>query len=143
MTTKAFIAPSSELPEGHRGFSSAGEVDDSVRGGEFSGRVDLFEGQRGQVAWVQAIADLVALAIEADVAEGPAAEMAIDPVGEDALVWTTELSGSSHDAAAVDENRETKCLAVFQREHFTGEFRGAVKGDRRLSGKGFIHACGC
>ena len=138
MTTKAFIAPSSELPEGHRGFSSAGEVDDSVRGGEFSGGEDLIEGQRGQVARVEAVADLVALAIEADVAEGPAAEMAIDPVGEDALVWTAELTCPGHDAAAVDENRETKCLAVFQREHFAGEFRGAVEGDRRLSGKGFV-----
>ena len=138
MATKVFIAPSSELPEGHRGFSSAGEVDDSVRGGEFSGRVDLFEGQRGQVARVEAVADLVALAIEADVAEGSAAEMAIDPVGEDALVWTTELSGSSHDAAAVNENRETEGLSIFQGERFAGEFRGAVEGDRRLSGKGFV-----
>ena len=143
MTTKAFIAPSSELPEGHRGFSSAGEVDDSVRGCEFSRGEDLVEDQGGQVARVEAVADLVALTIEADVAQRSAAEMAIDPVGEDTLVGTAELPRTGHDSAAVDENLETESLSVFQREHFAGEFRGAVEGDRRLSGKGFVHACVC
>ena len=110
---KSFIAPCGQLAEGHGGFGSTREVDDSISGREFLRRDDLVEDQGGQVVRVQAIADLVALAIKADVAHRSAAKVAIDPVGEDALVWTTELSGSSHDAAAVNENRETKCLAVF------------------------------
>ena len=80
---------------------------------------------------MQAIADLVALTIEADVAQRPAAEMAIDPIGEDSLVGSAELASTGHDSAAVNENLETESLSVFQREHFAGEFRGAVEGDRR------------
>jgi len=103
----------------------------------------LVEDQGGQVARVEAVADLVALAIEADVAQRSAAEVAIDPVGEDSLIWTAKLTSAGHDSAAVNENLETENLSVFQREHFAGEFRGAVEGDRRLSGKGFVDACGC
>ena len=117
-----FITPNSELAEGHGGFGSTGEVDDSVGGGEFLRGEDLVEDQGGQVARVEAVADLVALAIEADVAQRPAAEVAIDPVGEDTLVGSTELAGAGHDTAAVDENLEAERLPVFQREHFAGEF---------------------
>lgn len=143
MATKAFIAPCGQLAEGHGGFGSTGEVDDSIGGCEFSRGEDLVEDQGGQVAWVEAVADLVALAIEADVAQRPAAEVAINPVGEDSLVGTAELPRAGHDSASVDENLETECLAVFQGEHFAGEFRGAVERYRRLSGKGFVDACGC
>ena len=143
MMAKSFITPNSELAEGNGGFGSAGEVDDSIGGCEFSRGEDLVEDQGGQVAWVEAVADLVALAIEADVAQRPAAEVAINPVGEDSLVGTAELPRAGHDSAAVDENLETESLSVFQGEHFAGKFRGAVEGDRRLSGKGFIHASRC
>ena len=84
---------------------------------------------------MEAIADLVALAIEADVAEGSAAEVAIDPIRKNALVGSTELTGTGHDPAAIDENLETERLAVFQREHFAGEFCRTIERDRRLSGK--------
>jgi len=120
--TKAFIAPSGELAEGHSGFGSAGEVDYSIGGGEFLRGEDLVEDQGGQVARVQAVANLVALTIEADVAQRPAAKVAIDPVGEDSLVGSTELAGAGHDTAAVDKNLEAERLPVFQREHFAGEF---------------------
>ena len=141
--TKAFIAPSGELAEGHSGFGSAGEVDYSIGGGEFLRGEDLVEDQGGQVARVEAVADLVALAIEANVAQRSAAEVAINPVGEDSLVGTAELPRAGHDSAAVDENLEAESLPVFQREHFAGEFRGAVERYRRLSGKGFVDTCGC
>lgn len=140
MVTKAFVAPSGQLPEGHRGFGSAGEIKDSVGGGKFLGEEDLVENERGQVAWVEAVADLMPFSIEADVAEWSPAEMAVDPVGEDALVRAAELARAGHDAAAVDENREAKCLPVFQREHFAGEFRGSVEGDGWLRGKSFVHS---
>jgi hypothetical protein len=95
----------------------------------------LVEDQWGQIARVEAVADLVALAIEADVAEGSAAEVAVDPIREDALVGSAELTGTGHDTAAVDENFEAERLAVFQREHFAGKFCGSVERDRRLCGK--------
>ena len=122
MATEALVAPGGELAEGHRGFGSAGEIKDSFSGGELSLGEDLVEDQGGQIARVEAVADLVALSIEADVAEGSAAEVAIDPIRKNALVGSTELTGTGHDPAAIDENLETERLAVFQREHFAGEF---------------------
>ena len=113
MMAMSFITPSGKLAEGHCGFGSTGEVDDSIGGCEFSRGEDLVEDQGGQVAWVEAVADLVALAIEADVAQRSAAEMAIDPIRKDTLVGSTELPRAGHDSAAVDENLETECLAVF------------------------------
>ena len=117
-----FITPNSELAEGHGGFGSTGEVDDSVGGGEFLRGEDLVEDQGGQVTRVEAVADLVALAIEADVAQRSAPQVGIDPIGEDSLVGSAELASTGHDSAAVNENLETERLAVFQREHFAGEF---------------------
>ena len=139
----AFIAPCGQLAEGHGGFGSTREVDDSIGGGKLLQGEDLVEDQGGQVARVEAVTDLVAFTIEADVAQRSAAEVAIDPVGEDTLVGPAELARAGHDSAAVDENLAAESLSVFQREHFTGEFRGTVEGDRRLSGKGFVDACGC
>lgn len=142
MVAKAFIAPSRELAEGHRGFCSPREINDSIGRSELLRGKDLVQNQGGQIARVQAVADLVTFPIEADVAERPAAEMAVDPVGEDTLVGTTELSSSGHDAATVDESREAKCFTEFQRKHFAGEFAGAVEGDWRLGGKRFADAEG-
>ncbi len=108
MATEALVAPSGELAEGHCGFGSAGEIKDSVGGRELSLGEDLVEDQSGHVARVEAVADLVALTIEADVAEGSAAEVAIDPIRKNALVGSTELTGAGHDTAAVDENLEAE-----------------------------------
>ena len=122
MATEALVAPGGELAEGHRGFGSAGEIDDSVGGRERSLEENLVVDQWGQIARVEAVANLVALAIEADVAQRSTAEMTVDPIGEDALVGSTELPGAGHNAAAVDEYLETERLAVFQCENFAGEF---------------------
>lgn len=135
MAAKAFIAPSRKLTKGHGGFCSPGEINDAIGRDELWRGKDLIQNQGGQIARVQAVADLVTFPIEADVAERPAAEMAVDPVGEDTLVGATELSSSGHDAATVDENREAKCFTKFQGKHFAGEFGGAVEGDWRLSRK--------
>ena len=122
VATEALVAPGGELTEGPCGLGSAGEIKDSLSGGELSLGEDLVEDQGGQIARVEAVADLVALTIEADVAQRSTAEVAVDPIGEDALVGSTELTGAGHDAATVDENLEAERLAVFQREHFAGEF---------------------
>ncbi len=142
MATETIGAPSGELAEGHCGFGSAGEIDHSLIGRELSLREDLLEKQRHQIAGVEAVADLVALAIEADVAERAAVEVGVDPIGEDTLIGATELPSSGHDSTAVDKNLETERLPVFQREHFAGEFCGSVKRDRRLCGKFLADAAG-
>ena len=135
MATEALVAPGGELVEGHRGFGSAGEIDNSLRRRELSLGEDLVEDQWGQIARVEAVADLVTLSIETDVAQRSAAEVAVDPIRENALVGPTELAGAGHDSAAIDENLETERLAVFQRKHFAGEFCRTIERDRRLSGK--------
>ena len=45
MATEALVAPGGELAEGHRGFGSAGEIDNLLRRRELSLGEDLFEEQ--------------------------------------------------------------------------------------------------
>ncbi len=128
------VAPIGELAERPGGGGTAGEIGDAVGGGE-CGRGELFGEERGEVARVEAIADLVAVATEADVAERALAEVGVQPVGEDALIGAAELAGPSEDAAAVDEDGEVERGAVFEGEGFAGEFGGAVEGDGGGGGK--------
>lgn len=84
---------------------------------------------------MEAVADLVSVTAEADVFERALAEMGVEPVGEDALVSAAELSGAGEHAAAVDKDRKSEGLAVFEGEGFAGEFGGAVERDRGGGGK--------
>ena len=95
------------------------------------GRRELRLEERGEVARVQAVAHLVALAPEADVPERPPAQVAVDPVGEDALVRPAELARAREDAAPVDEDGQPEGLAVFQGEGLARELRRAVERDGR------------
>jgi hypothetical protein len=86
---------------------------------------------------MQAVAHLVALSVETDVAQGAAAQGAVEPVGEDALVGAPELAGAGEDSAAVYIYGEVEGFAVFERECFGGEFGGAVERDGREGGESF------
>jgi hypothetical protein len=135
------VAPIGELAERHRGGGAAGEVGEAVGGGE-GGRGELLREERSEVARVEAVADLVAVAAEADVFERATAEVGVEPVGEDALVGAAELAGAGEDAAAVDEDGEVEGLAVFEGEGFAGEFGGAVERDGGGGGEGLGDAGG-
>ena len=123
---EGLIAPIGELAEGHRGGGAAGEIRDAV-GSRQGRRGELFREHWDEVAWVEAIADLMAVSAEADVFERALAEVGVEPIGEDALVSATELAGTGKDAAAVDKHRKIKGRAVFEGEGFAGEFGGAVE----------------
>ena len=142
MGAEGVVAPIGELAERPGGGGTAGEIGDAVGGGE-CGRGELFREERGEVAGMETIADLMPVATEADVAERALAEVGVQPVGEDALVGAAELTGPSEDAAAVDEDGEVECCAVFEGEGFAGEFGGAVERDGGGSGEFFGDAGGC
>ena len=84
--------------------------------GERVGRrgLHLFYQERDEVAGVEAVADLVSLAVEADVFEGLFLRPAVDPVAEDALVGFAELSGAGQDAATVDPHGKSEGGTIFE-----------------------------
>ena len=86
---------------------------------------------------MEAVADLVAEAVEADVFQRAAFAPGVDPESEDALVGLAELAGAGHHAAAVDPDREIEGQAVFEGESLGGELGGAVEGNWRGGGEGF------
>ena len=98
------VTPRGELTQRHRGAGAAGDVSETIRRGEF-GRGELLDEQRHEIARVEAIADLVAVAAETDVLERAVAQVRVEPVGENALVGAAELAGAREDAAAIHKNR--------------------------------------
>ncbi len=100
-------------------------------------RRKLRDEEGDEVGGMQAVAHLVALAAESDVLEGPPAQVAVDPVGEDPLVRPAELPGAGEDAAAVDEDGQGEGLAVFQGERLARELCRPVERNRRRGGEGF------
>jgi hypothetical protein len=55
------------------------------------------------------------------------AQVTIDPVGENALIGSTNLTGTGKNTAAIYEYREVEGLAVFESNDFGGEFVRAVE----------------
>ncbi len=106
----------------------------------FTGEL-LFE-ERHEVAGMETIADLIATPAKADVFKRAAAEVGVEPIGEDALVGTAELAGAGEDAATVDPNRKIEGLAVFEGEGFAREFRRTVEGNGRCGREFFRDAGG-
>ena len=100
MRAEGGVTPSRELAERHGGSGAAGDIGEAIGGGEF-GRGELFFEERDEVARMEAISHLVTKAAEADVVEGTAAEVGIEPIGEDALIGAAELAGTGEHAAAV------------------------------------------
>ncbi len=127
-------APVAELFQGHRGGGAAGEIGDAVGRGQLR-RGELLFQHRQQVARVQAVAHLVAVAAEAEILEWTPPQPAVDPVGEDALVGAAELPRAREHAAAVDEHREAEHPAVFERQRLGGELGRAVERDRGVRSK--------
>ena len=82
------------------------------------------------------------LAAKADVLERTAAQVAVEPVGENTLVGAPELTGTGKNTAAVDENRQVECLAVFERESFGRELGRAIEGNGRLGAEGLVDTGG-
>ena len=80
---------------------------------------------------MQAVAHLVPAPVEADVLERPAAQPAVHPVGEDALVGPAELPCPGEHAAAVDPDREAVGLAVLEGELLARHLGRAVERDGR------------
>ena len=91
MRAEGGVTPSRELAERHGGSGAAGDIGEAIGGGEF-GRGELFFEERDEVARMEAIADLMAEAAEADVVERTAAEVGVEPIGEDALIGAAELA---------------------------------------------------
>ena len=89
---------------------------------------------------MEAVADLVSVAVKADVFKGLFLRPAVDPVTEDALVGLAELSGAGKDATAVDPRRESEGGAVFVGQELGAFFRGAVERDGRIGGEVFAEA---
>ena len=134
MGAEALVAPVGQLPERHRRVHAAAEVHHPVRRRDLRGR-KLRGEQRREVLRVEAVAHLVAGAAESDVLEGPPAQVAVDPVAEDALVRPAELAGAREDAAAVDEDRQVEGVAVFQGQRLARELGRSVEGNGRRGGK--------
>ena len=59
----------------------------------------------------------------------------MNPKGENALVGFAELAGTGQDAATIHVDRQIEGEAIFERQHFRGQFGGAVEGDRSAGGK--------
>ena len=135
------VAPRGELAKGHRRRRAAGDVGEAIGGGEL-GRGELLFEERDEIARVEAVADLVAVAAEADIFERAAAQVGVEPVGEDALVGAAELAGTGEDPAAVHEDGKAEGFAVFEGEGFAGEFGGTVKGDGGGGGECLVDAGG-
>ena len=77
----------------------------TVRPSQASRVEQLALDQVDQVLDVEQVADLLALAAEADVGERVAEVVGEHPVGEDALVDLAHLPGAGDHAAAVDHRR--------------------------------------
>ena len=91
---------------------SARDVDDA-RPERPGSRAALDE--RDEIGGMEAVPHLVALAVEADVAQGPLRQsQRVDPVGEDPLVRPAELAGAGEHAAAVDPDRKAEGAAVLE-----------------------------
>ena len=86
---------------------------------------------------MEGIADLVALAGEADIFEWSFGAPAVEPEAEDSLFGVSELSSAGEDAATVDPDGEAEGVGIFEGECFGGKFGCAVEGDGGGGGKFF------
>lgn len=139
-TGEAVAAPGGEFGEGEAAGKAAADVAEAGLGGKAGAGLDLEDQEAGEILGVEDVADLEAVAAEAEVAKGSALAPGVDPVGDDALIGAAELAGSGEDAAAVDPDVEAKGGVVLEGELLGAEFAGAVEGEGRLGGEGFRDA---
>ena len=107
-------APSGEFAQGHRVLMSTREVDGAGHIG--ATKIDLLEEKRDDVARMKAVAHLQAGTAEADVFQRTLGAPRMNPKGENTLVGLAKLTRPGKDAAAIDPNRESEGVAVFQRQ---------------------------
>src|SRR5579859_5776080 len=138
MFAKPFNTPAAELQQRKRISRSAAKIENP--GFRLAMIIKLFEQQRHQIARVQHITRLMAVTAETNVFERATAQAGINPETDDALIGSSELSRARQQAAAVDPNRQAKCLTIFERKKFRSQFAGAIEGKRRHGGKFFGHA---
>lgn len=91
----------------------------------------MFEEEGDEVFGVETIADLFSCATEADVFEGATGFPTMNPVGENTLVGLAELTGSRKHTSAVDPNRKTEGLPVFEGKKLGAKLHITIKADRR------------
>ena len=101
---------------------------------------DLPFDQRHDVRRMQAVAHLVTLAAEPDVAQRTPTQPAVDPIGEDALIGAAELAGAGEHAAPVHPDGETEGRAVFERQLLARQLGRAVQRNRWRRGERFVDA---
>ncbi len=106
---------------------TTGEIEDRRLFGRRCAGGHLLEDQRREVPWMQAVADLMAHAVETDVFQRAFFTPRVEPEGKDSLIGFTELSGSCHDAAAVDPDGEVKGMSILHGQLLGGEFGGSIQ----------------
>src|SRR5690242_9908400 len=138
MFAKPFIAPAVELQQRKRISRSAAKIENP--GFRLATIIHLFEQQRHQIARVQHITRLMAVTAETNEFERATAQAGVNPKTDDALIGSSKLSCARQQAAAVDPNRQAKCLTIFKRKKFRSHFTGTVEGKWWHGGKLFGHA---
>jgi len=75
---------------------------------------------------MQAVAHLMSQSVEADIVQGLAAEVSIEPVSKDALVRAAKLPRTGKHTTTVYPDREAESRTVFQSQRFTGNLARPV-----------------
>src|SRR5436309_687350 len=133
VNTEPRIAPRRELLERHgmRGASA-----NRVNATSFSARSgNLRVQQTRQIARMEHVPHLMAGSFKAGVSHWPTAQMSVDPVRKNSLIWRPELTRSGHHTTTIEPNRKSKRESILQRQRLRAQFGAAVKRDRRFSGK--------
>jgi len=114
MRAKTISAPCTELGQRHSAFNSTADIEDRIY---FPARIShLSDQERHDIAWVEAIADLISPTPESDVLERPASSPGVDPEAEDSLISLAELPSASEDTATVDPDRKVKSHSILKRQ---------------------------
>src|SRR5436190_17049713 len=90
---------------------------------------------------MKGIADLVPFPAKAQILESTPGGVGVDPVRKYTLLGGAKLAGSSHDAAAVDPDGNTKSRSVLLRQLLGSQFRRTIKGNWRLCAETFVDPC--
>ena len=89
---------------------------------------------------MESVSHLAAGAFEANVAQRAPAQVRVDPIGEDPLVWRAELPRASEHTAAVHPHRKPESLAIFESHRFRRQLGAAVQRNRRRGGECRVNA---
>ncbi len=106
---EARVAPVRQLRQRHGVRRAAAEVGDARL--VLAAMFHLREQHRHEVARMQAVAHLMAVAVEADVFQRTPAQMRIDPERKNSLVGFAELARAREHAAAIDPDGKMERLA--------------------------------